>query len=92
MILEYCILSLEYYFDHRVLFSDIEYCFNLSTVFRYPVILSIENHCSMKQQQAMVHYMKTILGEKLHVTPPAKDETQMPSPTDLKRRILIKVV
>lgn len=32
---------------------------------RYPVILSIENHCSVEQQRKMAHYMITILGGQL---------------------------
>ncbi|KAG8138405.1 hypothetical protein E2320_004302 [Naja naja] len=31
----------------------------------YPLILSLENHCSPKQQEVMVDYLKTILGDKL---------------------------
>ena len=57
----------------------------------YPVIVSIENHCSVKQQQAMVQCLKTTLGDKLHTEPPPKDLTQMPSPHQLKGKILIKV-
>ena len=28
----------------------------------YPVILSIENHCSVKQQKVMANYLENILG------------------------------
>lgn len=28
----------------------------------YPVILSLENHCSIPMQQKMAHYLKEILG------------------------------
>ena len=30
--------------------------------FSYPVILSIENHCSVEQQRKMAEYLKEILG------------------------------
>ena len=32
----------------------------------YPLILSIENHCSLEQQDKMADHMKNILGEKLY--------------------------
>lgn len=31
----------------------------------YPVILSLENHCSGEQQEIMAHYLICILGQKL---------------------------
>ncbi|XP_072034254.1 1-phosphatidylinositol 4,5-bisphosphate phosphodiesterase delta-4-like isoform X2 [Amphiura filiformis] len=56
----------------------------------YPVILSLENHCSVPQQAVMAKYLKDILGDKLYMQPVRKDG-QMPSPEDLKERILIKM-
>ena len=58
---------------------------------RYPVILSIENHCSTKQQQAMAHYMSTIFGSKLFTGPIDENATYLPSPEKLNRKILVKV-
>src|SRR2546426_744050 len=60
----------------------------------YPVILSIENHCSLQQQAKMAQTFLTIFGEKL-VTKflfdtDYSDEPQLPSPNQLKHRILIK--
>lgn len=47
----------------------------------YPVILSLENHCSVKQQEVMAHHMRSILGSAL-VTSPLGDAmpTDFPSP------------
>ncbi len=47
----------------------------------YPVILSLENHCSVEQQQVMAHHMSSILGSAL-VTSPLGDgmPTTFPSP------------
>ena len=36
----------------------------MSFLFSYPLILSIENHCSVKQQQIMAKYLKEILQGK----------------------------
>ena len=60
-------------------------------VCRYPVILSIENHCSIKQQQAMAHYLKTLLGDKLYTDNVDTSLNGMPSPETLKGKILVKV-
>uniref|UniRef100_A0A0N5BH47 Phosphoinositide phospholipase C n=1 Tax=Strongyloides papillosus TaxID=174720 RepID=A0A0N5BH47_STREA len=59
-----------------------------------PVILSIENHCSLQQQAKMAQMFKTVLGDKL-VTKFLfeADFTQnahLPSPNQLRNRILIK--
>ena len=32
----------------------------------YPLILSIENHCSKKQQDRMAEHFKNILGKEIH--------------------------
>ena len=36
----------------------------------YPLILSIENHCSFKQQDVMAEYLKSILGDLLYLDSP----------------------
>ncbi|NXD19141.1 PLCZ1 phosphodiesterase, partial [Spelaeornis formosus] len=57
----------------------------------YPVVLSLENHCSPKQQEVMADCMKTILGDKLLSTPIGEiDITQLPSPEALKFKVLVK--
>jgi len=57
----------------------------------YPLILSIENHCSLEQQEKMAFYFINILGDYLmlpeHLDPNAK---QLPSPKELQFKILLK--
>ncbi|XP_008313097.1 1-phosphatidylinositol 4,5-bisphosphate phosphodiesterase delta-3-A-like isoform X2 [Cynoglossus semilaevis] len=65
-----------------------EYAFKASP---YPVILSLENHCSVEQQTVMARHLRSILGHKLLTKPlPGLDPHQLPSPEDLKGRILVK--
>lgn len=48
---------------------------------KYPIILSIENHCSVEQQDVMVQQLKEILGESLlSTTIDGRVPTQLPSP------------
>ncbi|KFP69669.1 1-phosphatidylinositol 4,5-bisphosphate phosphodiesterase zeta-1, partial [Acanthisitta chloris] len=58
----------------------------------YPVVLSLENHCSPEQQEVMAECLKSILGDKLLTTTlDGKTEvTQLPSPEALKFKVLIK--
>ncbi|XP_051640427.1 1-phosphatidylinositol 4,5-bisphosphate phosphodiesterase zeta-1 isoform X1 [Manacus candei] len=58
----------------------------------YPLVLSLENHCSPKQQEVMADCLKSILGDKL-LSSPLGGETEMtrlPSPEALKFKVLIK--
>ncbi|KFP68777.1 1-phosphatidylinositol 4,5-bisphosphate phosphodiesterase zeta-1, partial [Cariama cristata] len=57
----------------------------------YPVVLSLENHCSPKQQDVMAECLETILGDKL-LSSTIGDTvvTQLPSPEALKFKILVK--
>ncbi|XP_017679399.1 PREDICTED: 1-phosphatidylinositol 4,5-bisphosphate phosphodiesterase zeta-1 isoform X1 [Lepidothrix coronata] len=58
----------------------------------YPLVLSLENHCSPKQQEVMADCLKSILGDKL-LSSPIGGETEMtrlPSPEALKFKVLIK--
>ncbi|TRY57926.1 hypothetical protein DNTS_009817 [Danionella cerebrum] len=60
----------------------------------YPVILSFENHCSKPQQYKMARYCEEIFGELLLKQPldgfPLEPAQPLPSPNELKRKILIK--
>uniref|UniRef100_A0A3Q2YNK3 Phosphoinositide phospholipase C n=1 Tax=Hippocampus comes TaxID=109280 RepID=A0A3Q2YNK3_HIPCM len=60
----------------------------------FPVILSFENHCSKPQQYKMAKYCEEIFGDFLQRLPldnfPIESGRPLPSPNDLKRKILIK--
>uniref|UniRef100_A0A671TUV7 1-phosphatidylinositol 4,5-bisphosphate phosphodiesterase n=1 Tax=Sparus aurata TaxID=8175 RepID=A0A671TUV7_SPAAU len=60
----------------------------------YPVILSFENHCSKPQQYKMAKYCEEIFGDFLLKQPlenfPIESGRPLPSPNDLKCKILIK--
>ncbi|MCJ1432755.1 Phospholipase C [Xylographa pallens] len=76
-----------------VLFSDCisaisKYAFVESP---YPLTLSLEVHCNPLQQQAMVDIMERDLGEWLIREPYMNNTFVLPSPEDLRTKILIKV-
>ncbi|XP_037088123.1 1-phosphatidylinositol 4,5-bisphosphate phosphodiesterase eta-2-like isoform X2 [Pollicipes pollicipes] len=56
----------------------------------YPLILSMENHCSVRQQEKMAHHLKTILGDMLYVLPVDESLGALPSPEDFRKKILLK--
>ncbi|XP_057321910.1 1-phosphatidylinositol 4,5-bisphosphate phosphodiesterase-like [Microplitis mediator] len=60
----------------------------------YPVILSFENHCCLKQQYKLAKYCDDILGDLLLKEPlkdfPLEPGHPLPPPSALKRKILIK--
>ncbi|XP_029697407.1 1-phosphatidylinositol 4,5-bisphosphate phosphodiesterase zeta-1 isoform X2 [Takifugu rubripes] len=82
-----------YTLTNKILFKEViatveQHAFERSP---YPVILSLENHCSKEQQEIMAHYLISILGEKLLRAPIDHPTTgELPSPNDLKHKILIK--
>ncbi|KAM7105428.1 1-phosphatidylinositol 4,5-bisphosphate phosphodiesterase delta-4 isoform 1-T1 [Molossus nigricans] len=77
----------------RILFKEVvatvaQYAFQTSD---YPVILSLENHCSWEQQEITAHHLTEILGEQLlSTTLDGQLPTQLPSPEELRKKILIK--
>ena len=76
-----------------VLFADCisvigKYAFESSP---YPLILSLEVHCNPEQQQAMVDIMIRELGEQLIREPLISPSYELPTPEDLRYRILVKV-
>ncbi|XP_042535143.1 1-phosphatidylinositol 4,5-bisphosphate phosphodiesterase delta-4 [Dipodomys spectabilis] len=77
----------------RIPFKDVvttvaQYAFQTTD---YPVIMSLENHCSWDQQRTVAQHLTEILGELLLNT--ALDDVplnQLPSPERLRGKILIK--
>lgn len=55
----------------------------------YPIILSLENHCSHGMQEIMAKNLKDTFGDKLYV-PPGDELAVLPSPEELKGMIVIK--
>uniref|UniRef100_A0A672V6U0 Phosphoinositide phospholipase C n=1 Tax=Strigops habroptila TaxID=2489341 RepID=A0A672V6U0_STRHB len=82
-----------YTLTSKILFKDVietinKYAFTKN---EYPVILSIENHCSVIQQKKMAQYLTEILGDKLDLSSVHNDDsTTLPSPASLKGKILVK--
>ncbi|XP_067856416.1 1-phosphatidylinositol 4,5-bisphosphate phosphodiesterase gamma-1-like isoform X2 [Heptranchias perlo] len=56
----------------------------------YPVILSIEDHCSIVQQRNMANYFKKVFGDTLLTKPVDITADGLPSPNQLRRKFLIK--
>eukprot|EP01113_Clastostelium_recurvatum_P046670 TRINITY_DN8212_c0_g1_i5.p2 TRINITY_DN8212_c0_g1~~TRINITY_DN8212_c0_g1_i5.p2 ORF type:complete len:493 (-),score=180.28 TRINITY_DN8212_c0_g1_i5:2857-4335(-) len=57
----------------------------------YPVILSLENHCSRPQQAKMAQYFKDILGDMLATHSQQKGcMAALPSPYELRGKVLLK--
>ncbi|XP_016341581.1 1-phosphatidylinositol 4,5-bisphosphate phosphodiesterase delta-1-like isoform X3 [Sinocyclocheilus anshuiensis] len=82
-----------YTLTSKVLFKDVikaiqENAFKTS---EYPLILSLENHCSVEQQKIMAQHLISILGSAL-ITKPLGDQmpTCLPSPEELKGRFIVK--
>lgn len=79
-----------------ILFKDVIYAIRdcAFVTSDYPIILSFENHCSKKQQYKLAKYCDDILGDLLLKEPlpthPLEPGVPLPSPNDLKRKILIK--
>ncbi|KAI9680631.1 MAG: Phospholipase C [Caeruleum heppii] len=76
-----------------VLFSDCisvigRHAFTSSS---YPLIISLEVHCCPEQQIIMADTLQSILGDQLVTTPLMTNSLVLPSPEDLRHRILIKV-
>ncbi|XP_046752593.1 1-phosphatidylinositol 4,5-bisphosphate phosphodiesterase-like [Diprion similis] len=79
-----------------ILFKDVIYALR-DTAFvtsDYPIILSFENHCCLKQQYKLAKYCDEILGDLLLKEPlkdyPLEPGSLLPPPSALKRKILIK--
>ncbi|KAK5890780.1 hypothetical protein CesoFtcFv8_014266 [Champsocephalus esox] len=77
----------------KILFRDVistlkEYAFKASD---FPVILSLENHCCVEQQTVMAKHIRVICGDMLLTTLlHGQVPQQLPSPQELKGKILLK--
>ncbi|XP_061628405.1 1-phosphatidylinositol 4,5-bisphosphate phosphodiesterase gamma-2 isoform X2 [Phyllopteryx taeniolatus] len=56
----------------------------------FPVILSIEEHCPLEQQRQMARIFREVFGDKLLLEPVEHMAEQLPSPTHLKGKIILK--
>uniref|UniRef100_A0A671UTU2 1-phosphatidylinositol 4,5-bisphosphate phosphodiesterase gamma n=1 Tax=Sparus aurata TaxID=8175 RepID=A0A671UTU2_SPAAU len=56
----------------------------------FPVILSIEEHCPLEQQRQMARIFREVFGDKLLSEPVEHMAEQLPSPTQLKGKIILK--
>ncbi|XP_015727713.1 1-phosphatidylinositol 4,5-bisphosphate phosphodiesterase eta-1 isoform X3 [Coturnix japonica] len=82
-----------YTLTSKILFRDVAETINKYAFIKneFPVILSIENHCSIQQQKKIAQYLKEILGDKLDLSSVVTgDSRQLPSPQNLKGKILVK--
>ncbi|XP_006885882.1 PREDICTED: 1-phosphatidylinositol 4,5-bisphosphate phosphodiesterase eta-2 [Elephantulus edwardii] len=82
-----------YTLTSKILFKDVIETINKYAFIKneYPVILSIENHCSVVQQKKMAQYLTDILGDKLDLSSVSgEDLSMLPSPEMLKGKILVK--
>uniref|UniRef100_A0A8C1Z697 Phosphoinositide phospholipase C n=1 Tax=Cyprinus carpio TaxID=7962 RepID=A0A8C1Z697_CYPCA len=66
----------------KILFKDVittiaNYAFKAS---EYPLIVSIENHCSIEQQEVMARYFRDILGDMLLTNTVDGVSSELPSP------------
>lgn len=90
--------SLEPMVNHgRTFTSGIKLSDVLSTIRRYafhssnlPIILSLEIHCSIAAQKLAIECLKTIFGSLL-VLAPITGGGRLPSPGELRNKILVKV-
>jgi hypothetical protein len=76
----------------KILFKDVikaiqEYGFVTS---HYPIVLSIENHCSLEQQKIMAKMMTEIFKDNLALPLRNANGRPLPSPNELRDKILIK--
>ncbi|KAF6834019.1 1-phosphatidylinositol-bisphosphate phosphodiesterase [Colletotrichum plurivorum] len=58
---------------------------------RYPLWISLEVHCSPPQQAEMARIIKETFGARLVTEPLDPSSDRLPSPEQLKERVLIKV-
>ncbi|VBB28247.1 unnamed protein product, partial [Acanthocheilonema viteae] len=56
----------------------------------YPLILTIENYCSLEQQQIMARNFVEVLDNNIYLTPKNESLIRLPSPNQLKYKYLLR--
>ena len=78
----------------KILFEDILKAIQVFLMLHpktYPIILSLENHCSVPYQQTVALQLKSILGEKLLYVPEESSLLgPLPSPLQLRGKVVLK--
>jgi uncharacterized membrane protein YgcG len=77
----------------KIFFSDIIQCVKVFLNFHpteYPIILSFENHCSIPYQKVLAEELIRILGDSLYIPTEASLNGKLPSPLQLRGRVVIK--
>ncbi|ODV92302.1 hypothetical protein CANCADRAFT_886 [Tortispora caseinolytica NRRL Y-17796] len=80
-------------FTSEVKFEDVIYAISKYAFISspYPLVISLEVHCSTAQQLQIVQILKRVLGDRLVTSPLLPGSFTLPSPDDLKHRFLVKV-
>ena len=58
--------------------------------YSYPIILSLENHCSIPYQEVMADQLTVILGSRLYVPDESSLDGPLPSPERLRGMVVLK--
>uniref|UniRef100_A0A3B3TZL6 Phosphoinositide phospholipase C n=1 Tax=Poecilia latipinna TaxID=48699 RepID=A0A3B3TZL6_9TELE len=75
----------------KIKFEDVVKAINdHAFVASFPLILSIEEHCPIEQQRQMARIFKDVFGDKLLAEPVEQLAEQLPSPTQLRGKIILK--
>ncbi|XP_056335007.1 1-phosphatidylinositol 4,5-bisphosphate phosphodiesterase gamma-2 isoform X2 [Danio aesculapii] len=76
----------------KIKFKDVVKAINdhAFTTSQYPVVLSIEEHCDIKQQKMMAQILQDVFQDKLLTEPLDSEAEHLPSPNQLEGKIIIK--
>ncbi|KAH8303730.1 hypothetical protein KR018_008971 [Drosophila ironensis] len=89
--------NLPYIFHGHTMTSKIKFMDVIKTIkdhafttSEYPVILSIEQNCSLEQQRNMAQALIEVFGDMLLTQPCDRNEQRLPSPYQLRHKIILK--
>ena len=77
----------------KITFADIirvVYNYLIMNKDSYPIILSLENHCSHPYQIVMANVMKQVFGHLLYIPQSGETFQDLPSPESLRGKVVIK--